>query len=167
MATNKAVALRPDGKFYEFAPPPSGNTFISEADVPDTLTKLVSGSTITGWQYKRAADNAVENYDATGKPTSIVQRTGQTTTFTYSITSTPVSIAPRAGSATISSPAASKLVNGPPRKGPQVFEEICQLGYKGCQRLRGIPPWLYSKDGDYTPRGYFGTMTAMCGCRGR
>ncbi|HEX4986923.1 MAG TPA: DUF6531 domain-containing protein [Burkholderiales bacterium] len=97
IADNVAVALRPDGKFYQFTPPSSGNVYVSEADVPDTLTKLMSGSTLTGWQYRRAADEAVEQYDANGKLVSITARNSQVTTLTYSTGSTSTSIAPRAG----------------------------------------------------------------------
>lgn len=97
VAANKALVLRPEGKFFEFAPPVSGNTYIADPDVPDTLIKTVSGSTITGFQYKRAADDATENYNADGMLTSIVERNGRTTTFTYSTGSTPVGVAPRAG----------------------------------------------------------------------
>ncbi len=97
MAANKAVSLRPDGQILQFTPPVSGNVYVSEPDVPDTLTKLVSGSTLTGWTYKVAADDSLETYNADGKLTSITYRNGQTVTLTYSITSTPTSIAPRAG----------------------------------------------------------------------
>ena len=97
VANNVAVTLRPDGKFYQFTPPASGNVYVSDADVPDTLTKLVSGSTLTGWQYKRASDDAIEQYDADGKLISITARNGQVTTLSYSTSSTPTPVAPRAG----------------------------------------------------------------------
>jgi len=59
---------------------------------------VVNGSgVITGWQYTVAANDAVENYDATGYLTSIVLRNGQSTTFTYSSAATSSSIAPVAG----------------------------------------------------------------------
>jgi RHS repeat-associated protein len=96
IANNVAVTLRPDGKFHQFTPPASGNVYISDADVPDTLTQLVSGSTLTGWQYRRASDEAIEQYDADGKLLSITARNSQVTTITYSTGSTPPSIAPRA-----------------------------------------------------------------------
>ncbi|MEO8164570.1 MAG: hypothetical protein ABI619_04160, partial [Betaproteobacteria bacterium] len=89
--------MRSDGKFFEFSEPSSGNVLIASADVPDTLTKLVSGSTIIGWQYKVAVDDSMESYDADGNPTSVTQRNGQITTLTYSTSSTNVSIAPRPG----------------------------------------------------------------------
>jgi len=98
LTTNNAVAFRPDGKFYEFGNPVSGNVYTSEADVPDTLTKVVNGSgVITGWKYTVATNDTVENYDATGNLTSIILRNGQTTTFTYSTFSTSFSIAPAPG----------------------------------------------------------------------
>ena len=43
-----------------------------------------------GWQYRVAADDSVETYDATGKIQSIKQRNGWITSFTYSTPSTPV-----------------------------------------------------------------------------
>jgi RHS repeat-associated protein len=98
LTTNNAVALRPDGKFYEFVNPVSGNVYTSDPDVPDKLTKVVNGSgVITGWQYTVAANDAVESYNAIGNLTSIALRNGQTTTFTYSTASTSSSIAPVAG----------------------------------------------------------------------
>lgn len=86
-------ALRPDGKVLYFAPPVSGNTYVSETDTPDTLEKLVSGATITGWKYYVAKDNSVENYDANGRLTSVVERTGRIQSFTYSTTLTPTAVA--------------------------------------------------------------------------
>ena len=95
--TSKAIALRADGQVLEFNPPGSGNVYVSDADVPDKLTKLVSGSTLTGWQYRNAADDSLETYNAEGRLTSIVYRNGRTITLTYSTASTSTSIAPRAG----------------------------------------------------------------------
>ena len=97
IANGVAVSLRPDGKFFQFTPPASGNVYASAADVPDTLTKILSGSTITGWQYKRARDEAIEQYDADGILISVSARNGQVTALNYSTASTPTSIAPRAG----------------------------------------------------------------------
>jgi YD repeat-containing protein len=90
-------AVRGDGKVLRFVPA-AGNAYNGEADVPDTLVKTVDGSgNPTGWQLKRAADDAVEVYDTTGKLTSITTRNGQVTTLTYSTGATPSSIAPKPG----------------------------------------------------------------------
>jgi YD repeat-containing protein len=79
----KAIALRPDGKVLQFGAPVSGNNYVSEADVPDTLTRVMSGGTQTGWQYK-TADSTIEAYNAQGKLTSITKRDGTVTTLVYS-----------------------------------------------------------------------------------
>jgi len=98
VGTSKAAALRPDGKFYQFLAPASGHVFIPEADVPDLLTRVVNGSgQITGWQYRVGADYSLENYNGEGNLTSIVKRTGETTTLTYSTGATSPSIAPWPG----------------------------------------------------------------------
>ncbi len=89
-------ALREGGRMYQFTPG-SGNTYTADSDVVDKLVKQVSGTTITGWQYTRAADDAVEQYDASGNLVSVTARNGQVTTLTYSDGSTPVSVAPKAG----------------------------------------------------------------------
>lgn len=86
--SDKAGVLRQDGKILQFAPPVSGNFYVSEADVPDRLEKVMSGSTIVGWKYYEAATDRIENYDAEGKLTSIVERNGRTTTLTYSTSPT-------------------------------------------------------------------------------
>ncbi|HZP92845.1 MAG TPA: DUF6531 domain-containing protein [Burkholderiales bacterium] len=94
---DKVVALRADGKFYQFVPG-AGNSYTTDPDTPDSLTKQVDGSgNITGWQYARAEDDALEQYDASGNLTSITARNGQVTALTYSDASTPITIAPQPG----------------------------------------------------------------------
>ena len=64
----------------------SNGTWLSEADISDTLVQLtdVSGNP-TGWRYTVAADDSVETYDATGKLLSIADRAGRTQTLTYDL----------------------------------------------------------------------------------
>jgi RHS repeat-associated protein len=93
-----AGVQRPDGQILEFVPPPSGDVYLSDADTPDRLERLVdAGGAIVGWKYTVAADDSVETYDAGGKLASITQRNGRTTTLTYSTSATPIAIAPKAG----------------------------------------------------------------------
>ena len=95
-ASGTVGVLREGGQTYQFLVG-AGNTYTSDNDVADKLVKQVSGSTITGWQYTRASDDAVEQYDASGKLISVTARNGQVTTLTYSDAMTPVSIAPKVG----------------------------------------------------------------------
>jgi YD repeat-containing protein len=83
-AITTAYALRPDGKTFNFLL--SGtNIWIADADVSDRLIRLVDAlNATTGWQYIRQSDEAVENYDANGRLTSIVSRSGLTQTMGYS-----------------------------------------------------------------------------------
>jgi YD repeat-containing protein len=90
-----ATARRQDGKAYNFNP--SGGIWTPDADVNDRLEELKDGNgTRTGWRYT-TADQAIESYDADGKLTAIVDRSGYTQTLIYSDASTPTSIAPKAG----------------------------------------------------------------------
>ncbi|MDP2325456.1 MAG: DUF6531 domain-containing protein [Gammaproteobacteria bacterium] len=93
-----AGVTRPDGRVLEFSPPTSGNVYIPEADISDTLEKLFDSSSVhTGWKYTVGGSETVELYDEVGKLISITQREGKTTTLTYSTASTPVSIARKPG----------------------------------------------------------------------
>lgn len=83
-------ALRPDGRVLQYLPPPSGNTYLADADIADRLDVVKdAGGTITGWTYYDAASDATEQYDAPGKLLELRQRNGQVLTFTYSTPSTP------------------------------------------------------------------------------
>ena len=95
--SDNAGVLRPDGKMLQFLAPPSGNVYVAEADTPHKLEKIVSGATIIGWKFTTAPGETVENYDAGGSLTSIVERNGRTTTFTYSTLSTLPAVASKAG----------------------------------------------------------------------
>jgi YD repeat-containing protein len=86
---------RPDGKEYNFSQ--SVGVWIPDADVPDRLEELKDSASIRiGWRYT-TADNSIETYDASGKLTSIADRSGLAQTLTYSDASTPVAIAPTTG----------------------------------------------------------------------
>jgi YD repeat-containing protein len=98
---NVAKVYRPDGRAYGFfnaAPISSTSNWIPESDIKDTLKQLadLSGTTV-GWEYKRAADDAIETYGADGQINSLKLRNGQIQTFTYSDISTPTVIAPIVG----------------------------------------------------------------------
>ncbi len=95
---NKAGALRADGRMLQFLPPSSGNHYVSEADIPDRLERLVdTGGAPIGWKYTVAADDSVETYAVSGQLVSIVERNGNVRTLTYSDATTPVSVAPGPG----------------------------------------------------------------------
>ena len=80
--SSMAVAVaRPDGKTFTFNL--VGNTWTPDADVSDTLVQLTSGSTVTGWQYRVAANDSLETYDAYGNLSSIAYREGTLLTLTY------------------------------------------------------------------------------------
>jgi YD repeat-containing protein len=96
--SNAATAQRADGKELSFRKPPTGNIYLSDADVADRLERLVNGSGVTtGWKFIAAADDSTELYGANGKLTSIADQAGSTVTLGYSTASTPPSIAPQAG----------------------------------------------------------------------
>jgi YD repeat-containing protein len=89
---------RPDGRYLQFRAPVSGNTYVSDADIDDRLTKLVDGSgQVIGWSYTAAADDSIEHYDASGSLLSITTREGLTTSLAYSDASTPPAVAGRPG----------------------------------------------------------------------
>jgi YD repeat-containing protein len=97
IADQKVGVARADGKFLEFTTPVSGNVYVGDPDISDTLEKIVSGVTTIGWKYTVAATDTVETYDAAGLLTQIQERNGQTWTLTYSTGSTPPSVASKAG----------------------------------------------------------------------
>jgi YD repeat-containing protein len=76
-----AVLSRPDGKQLRFRQ--IAATWVSDADVLGSLVRLANIRNITlGWKYTNESDE-IENYDASGKLTSIVNRQGLTTTLNY------------------------------------------------------------------------------------
>ena len=98
---------RGDGKEIEFRL--SGGNLVPDADVKDSLIRLVDGSgQTTGWEYHVHADNSVEEYEPVkGRITKIRFVSGVEQTMTYSTTSTPLSVAPHAGSAAQRQPTSS------------------------------------------------------------
>jgi len=76
-------SARPDGK--EAIYNKSGSNWTSYTDTPDSLGEVRDGNgTLTGWRYSRGEGDVVENYDASGKLLSIVNREGLTQTLSYS-----------------------------------------------------------------------------------
>ena len=75
---SKIWAYRADGRILTFSL--SGSLWIGDGDMPEQLVSLGAG----GWQLT-TADDEVETYaPATGKLTSITDRLGRITTFSYS-----------------------------------------------------------------------------------
>ncbi|MFC5475093.1 DUF6531 domain-containing protein [Paraherbaspirillum soli] len=93
---NNASVRRGDGKALNFL---LGNgSYQPDGDITDSLTRQVdSAGNPTGWQYKVAADQSVENYDAAGKLVRIATREGLLQTLSYSDATTPTTVAPQAG----------------------------------------------------------------------
>jgi YD repeat-containing protein len=89
---------RPDGRDLQFRAPTSGTLYLGDADIADTLEKLIDGSgTLIGWRYSAKEGDEVEEFNAAGKLLLIRNRAGLQQTMTYSTASTPASIAPGAG----------------------------------------------------------------------
>jgi RHS repeat-associated protein len=98
LTTARIAATRPDGRMLEFQPPVTGNTYVSDPDVADRVTRTVDAqNNPTGWSYWNADTQQTEQYDTEGKLLSIQERTGQTTTLTYSDANTPIAQAPIPG----------------------------------------------------------------------
>jgi YD repeat-containing protein len=86
---------RNDGKEYNFSQSAGG--WVADADVPDRLEELKDSAGVrTGWRYT-TANKSVETYTASGKLTSITERTGLAQTLAYSDASTPTTVAPATG----------------------------------------------------------------------
>jgi YD repeat-containing protein len=78
----QASVYRSDGRQLVFTL--DGPNWIGPADVADRLTELKNAQGIrTGWHYFVAATDDTEHYDASGKLTAIVSRSGLTQTLTY------------------------------------------------------------------------------------
>jgi YD repeat-containing protein len=81
-SSSTAWSIRPSGRVFTFQL--SGTTWNPEADVADRLTELkdVAG-TRTGWQYRDAAAERAETFDASGKLQSVRERNGRVETVVY------------------------------------------------------------------------------------
>ena len=92
------AVVRPQGRELQFRTPPSGNVYLRDADVTDSLEKLVNGAgALTGWRFTAHEADEVEEYDAAGKLLRIRDRAGVQQVLSYSTTSTPQAIAPVEG----------------------------------------------------------------------
>jgi YD repeat-containing protein len=77
-----ASAYRSDGRQLVFTL--QGPNWIGQADIADSLTELKNAQgTTTGWRYFVAATDDTEHYDASGRLTAIVRRSGLSQTLTY------------------------------------------------------------------------------------
>jgi RHS repeat-associated protein len=72
-----AHAYRHDGRVLVFVD--TGTAYVPQADINDRLVRLPSGE----WQYTEAATEQIENYDADGRLTSIVDRNGSVQSLSY------------------------------------------------------------------------------------
>jgi YD repeat-containing protein len=96
---------RPDGRELEFRAPASGDLFVADADVTDRLERLMSGSTLLGWNLTVTDGDRVEEHDGPasklrgniGTLVRIRDRALVEHTMTYSTASTPASVAPVPG----------------------------------------------------------------------
>ncbi|MFO1323217.1 MAG: hypothetical protein U1F15_04050 [Burkholderiales bacterium] len=92
----KVYAYRENGSVSTFNL--SGGIYVTDADLPDRLTRLTDGGgATTGWTFANAANDELETYNASGLLISIVARSGKTYTLTYSDATTPPAIAPFPG----------------------------------------------------------------------
>ncbi|HEX6530118.1 MAG TPA: DUF6531 domain-containing protein [Burkholderiales bacterium] len=96
---------RPDGRELEFRAPASGNLFDTDADVTDKLERVLSGSTLVGWNLALADGDRIEEHDGpaslkrgnAGTLTRVRDRALVEQTMTYSTSATPASVAPESG----------------------------------------------------------------------
>ena len=95
MIANDLWIQRSNGRTLYFGT--SGNLAPS-ADVNDRASiQLDAGGVATGYTVVNAESGATENYDAAGRIQTIMQRNGQSSTYTYSDAATAATIAPRSG----------------------------------------------------------------------
>lgn len=74
-------AHRQDGKTFHFSK--SGSVWVTDADIPETLTQLIDSSgTSIGWQI-RTRDDEQENYDIAGRLLTLTDRAGRVQTLAY------------------------------------------------------------------------------------
>jgi hypothetical protein len=84
---------RPDGELATFygTPTPGLKTWRTQDGSGDQLIEQRSPTgQLTGWQYRVAADDSTETFDASGRLQHTVQRNGWRTTLAYSTPTTPV-----------------------------------------------------------------------------
>jgi YD repeat-containing protein len=81
--------MRADGKATLFLP--VNGAWATDADTPEQLLELKSGTTTTGWQYTNS-HNDTETYNASGKLISIADRSGLTQTLAYDASSRLASV---------------------------------------------------------------------------
>lgn len=79
-ATPAAYVSRPDGKEWRFLP--SGSTWVADRPGVGTLTAILSGSTITGWQFESSAGEK-EVYDSSGMLLELYDKAGFKQTLSY------------------------------------------------------------------------------------
>jgi RHS repeat-associated protein len=90
------LVVRPQGKTFSFVL--QNGVWSSDADVDGRLIELKDqANNRIGWQFTDPAGDEAELYDASGRLTSIVSRSGTTWTLTYSTGSTPPSVALQPG----------------------------------------------------------------------
>jgi len=77
---NYAQVTSPEGRIDSFWL--VNGVWVSDPDVRLTLTAVMSGGVQVGWQVVQS-DDTTENYNISGQLTSIVTRSGLTTTLTY------------------------------------------------------------------------------------
>jgi YD repeat-containing protein len=85
-STGQGIAAvgRGDGRELEFRAPPSGNIYLTDADVNDRLERLLNGSgVLIGWIYTAAENDETEEYSADGFLLKIKDRAGREQTLTY------------------------------------------------------------------------------------
>ena len=88
-----ALVYRPNGGMFVFQH--SGNNWVADADVKDTLTQQTdSNGNVTGWIYYNAISDETETYNNKGLLLTIRNRNGVTQTLIYSTASTPRATAP-------------------------------------------------------------------------
>ncbi|MBO9664392.1 MAG: RHS repeat protein, partial [Dokdonella sp.] len=92
LSAGKVGVSRPNGEAFEFRPL-SGGSYESDPDVADRLQDIPGG----GWQYYVGATEQIELYDAGGRLTKRIEKSGRYVTLTYSTTTTPQTVAPAEG----------------------------------------------------------------------
>jgi YD repeat-containing protein len=89
---------RPDGRELQFRTPVSGNTYVTDPDIADSLSKVLNpdGSLKAWWLTASVADETFI-YGALGRLQRVRSRAQRDEVMTYSTATTPISIAPNEG----------------------------------------------------------------------